>query len=69
MDKEIKAPDLKDLLERTNNNLGKEIGLNNNEIGVKVTGKGDLATRIAGGYLGGQMTKDVLEYGKGSSKF
>lgn len=61
MKKNVKAPDFKDLLDRTGNGLGKEIGLNNNEIGVKVTGKGDLATRIAGGYLGGQMTKDIVE--------
>ncbi|WP_432407377.1 hypothetical protein [Wukongibacter sp. M2B1] len=62
MDKNVKAPDFKDLLERTEKNkLGKEIGLNNNELGEKVTGKGDLATRIAGGYLGGQMTKNIVE--------
>ncbi|WP_432662847.1 small, acid-soluble spore protein, alpha/beta type [Wukongibacter baidiensis] len=62
MEENIKAPDFKDLLERTGQNkLGKEIGLNNNEIGEKVTGKGDLATRIAGGYLGGQMTKNIIE--------
>lgn len=64
MEKNVKAPDFKDLLDRTDNDLGKEIGLNNNEIGVKVTGKGDLATRIAGGYLGGQMTKDIVEHRK-----
>ncbi|SHK20542.1 small, acid-soluble spore protein, alpha/beta type [Paramaledivibacter caminithermalis] len=69
MDKKIKAPDLKDLLDRTNNDLGKEIGLNNNEIGVKVTDKGDLATRIVGGYVGGQMTKNIVEKGKDSSSF
>ena len=62
MAKNVKAPDFKDLLERTGDNkLGKEIGLNNNEIGEKVTGKGDLATRIAGGYLGGQMTKNIVK--------
>lgn len=61
MDKGAKAPDLKDLLDRTGNGLGKELGLNNNEIGVKVMGKGDLATRIAGGNLGGQMTQNIVE--------
>ncbi|MCG8539343.1 MAG: alpha/beta-type small acid-soluble spore protein [Clostridia bacterium] len=61
MDKNLKAPDLKDILDRTRSELGREIGLNNNEIGEKVTGKGDLATRIAGGYLGGQMTKNIIE--------
>lgn len=64
MDNNIKTPDFKELLDKTEKSLGKEIGLSNNEIGEKVTGKGDLATRIAGGYLGRQMTRNIVENSK-----
>ncbi|QEK11895.1 small, acid-soluble spore protein, alpha/beta type [Crassaminicella thermophila] len=64
MGKRNKIPDFKELLSHTQQELGKELGLSNNEIGEKINDKPDLATRIAGGYVGGQMTKNIVRRSK-----
>lgn len=54
--------DFKELVNITDRQLGKEIGINNNEIGEKINDKGDLATRIAGGFVNGRKTKNIRNW-------